>query len=192
MLNSEQFDQWCQRLNLSEQAKEVVTQIRTNPPARHVQSAAGNVSGTYPSVKMGCSIQFESHRDELPFVYLVEHDKKIIEFYDQPYGQIRLQYRNADNTRNVTTKHTPDFFVLREDRGEWIECKLEEDLIRLVKERPYRYQPRSDGSWSCPPGEAYAEKLGLSYRVFSSKEINWTFYQNMRSLGEYLRGCPPP
>jgi putative transposase len=52
MLNSEQFDQWCLRLDLSDQAKEVVTQIHTFPPARHVQSAAGNVSGTYPSVKL--------------------------------------------------------------------------------------------------------------------------------------------
>jgi len=72
MLSSEQFDQWCLRLDLSDQAKEVVTHIHTFPPARHVQSAAGNVSGMYPSVKMGCSIQFESHKDELPFVSLID------------------------------------------------------------------------------------------------------------------------
>lgn len=63
MLNDKAFEQWCLRVGLSDQAKAVVTQIRTSPPARHVQSAAGNLSGTYPSVKMGCSIQFESHRE---------------------------------------------------------------------------------------------------------------------------------
>jgi putative transposase len=56
---------------------------------------------------MGCSIQFESHRDELPFVYLLEHDPQVLEFYDQPYGQIKLTYPNKDGTRKVTAKHTP-------------------------------------------------------------------------------------
>ena len=83
MLSDQAFEQWCLRLGLSEQAKAVITQIRTSPPARHVQSAAGNVSGTYPSVKMGCAIQFESHRDELPFVYLIDHDLQVVEFYDR-------------------------------------------------------------------------------------------------------------
>jgi putative transposase len=92
MLSNKAFEQWRLRLGLTDQAKAVITQIRTSPPARHVQSAVGNLSGTYPSVKMGCSIQFESHRDELPFVYLLEHDPQVLEFYDQPYGQIKLTY----------------------------------------------------------------------------------------------------
>ena len=58
MLNKEAFEQWCWQLGLIDQAKAVVTQIRTSPPSRHVQSSAGNVSGIYPSIKMGCSIQF--------------------------------------------------------------------------------------------------------------------------------------
>lgn len=191
MLSDKAFEQWCLRLGLSEQAKAIITQIRTSPPARHVQSAAGNMSGTYPSIKMGCSIQFESHRDELPFVYLLEHDQEVLEFYDQPYGQIKLTYPNKDGTRKVTAKHTPDFFVLREDGAAWTECKMEDQLVRLAKEKPGRFVPNADGSWSCPPGEAYATPLGLSYRVFSSREIDWTYVQNLRFLGEYLRGSPP-
>lgn len=191
MLNDDAFDKWCLQLGLSEQARAIITQIRTSPPARHVQSAAGNLSGTYPSVKMGCSIQFESHRDELPFVYLLEHDPQVLEFYDQPYGQIKLTYPNKDGTRKVTTKHTPDFFVLREDGAAWTECKMEDQLVQLAKDKPGRFVPNADGSWSCPPGEAYAKPLGLSYRVFSSREIDWTYVQNLRFLGEYLRGSPP-
>jgi transposase InsO family protein len=191
MLGNAAFEQWCQQLGFSDQAKAIITQIRTSPPARHVQSAAGNVSGTFPSRKMGCAIQFESHRDELPFVYLLEHDPQVLEFYDQPYGQIKLTYPNKDGTRKVTTKHTPDFFVLREDGAGWTECKMEDHLARLAKEKPGRFVPNADGSWSCPPGEAYAEPLGLSYRVFSSREIDWTYVQNLRFLGEYLRGSPP-
>lgn len=191
-LSTEAFEQWCWRLGLSEEAKAVITQIRTSPPARHVQSSAGNVSGTYPSIKMGRAIQFESHRDELPFVYLMDHDPQVLEFYDQPYGQLKLKYRSQDNKRNVTATHTPDFFVLREDGAGWVECKMEQDLVRLAKERPFRYQRRPDNSWFCPPGEAYAEQYGLTYRLFSSREIAWTSIENLRFLGDYLRGSPPP
>jgi hypothetical protein len=66
MLSDKAFEQWCLRLGLSGQAKAIIIQIRTSPPARHVQSGASNLSGTYPSVKMRCSIQFKSHRDEPP------------------------------------------------------------------------------------------------------------------------------
>ncbi len=192
MLSPEAFEQWCWRLGLSAEAKAVITQIRTSPPARHVQSGAGNVSGTYPSIKMGCAIQFESHRDELPFVYLMDHDPQVLEFYDQPYGQLKLKYRNQDDTRNVTATHTPDFFVLREDGAGWVECKMEEDLKRQAVKMPFRYQRRPDGSWFCPPGEAAASKYGLTYRLFSSSEIDWTYIENLRFLGDYLRGSPPP
>src|SRR5579872_1158761 len=149
MLSKEEFDQWCWQLGLVDQAKTVITSIRTSRPARHVQSSAGNVSGTYPSLKMGCAIQFESHRNELPFVYLIDHDPNVLEFYDQPAGEIRLKYRNKEDTRNVTARHTPDFFVMQVDGAGWVECKMEEDLVRLAEKMPFRYQQRPDGSWFC-------------------------------------------
>jgi hypothetical protein len=43
-----------------------------------------NVSGRYPSRKMGSTIQFESHRVELPFVYEMEHSTNVLEYYEQP------------------------------------------------------------------------------------------------------------
>jgi putative transposase len=69
MLSEHAFEQWCEHLVLSEEAKSLIARIRSSPPSRLVQSAAGNVSGRYPSKKMTCSIQFESHRDELAFIY---------------------------------------------------------------------------------------------------------------------------
>ncbi|WP_165423387.1 hypothetical protein [Ktedonosporobacter rubrisoli] len=48
MLGDAAFERWCQQLGFSDQAKAIITQIRTSPPARHVQSATGNMSGTYP------------------------------------------------------------------------------------------------------------------------------------------------
>ena len=93
MLSPEAFEQWCWRLGLSDEAKAVITHIRTSPPARHVQRSAGNMSGTYPSLTMDCGIQFESHRDELPFAYLIDHDPNVLEFYDQPAGEIKSKVR---------------------------------------------------------------------------------------------------
>ena len=93
MLSSEAFEQWCWRLGPSDEAKAAITHIRPSPPARHVQSSAGNMSGTYPSLTMGCGIQFESHRNELPFAYLIDHDPNVLEFYDQPAGEIKSKVR---------------------------------------------------------------------------------------------------
>jgi putative transposase len=186
MLMTESFEHWCHRLALSEQAKALIARIRTSPPSRRVQSAAGNVSGRYPSQKMGYSIQFESHRDELAFIYSLEHDPAVLEFYDQP-GKIVLSYLNKDGTRQVTAQHTPDFFVLLEDGAGWTECKMEDHLVRLAQEKPNRYQHHPDGSWACPPGEAYAASFGLFYRVRSSKATNWTSLRNLRFLEDYLR-----
>ncbi len=192
MLSEEAFDQWCWQLGLIDQAKTVITRVRTSNPSRRVQGSAGNVSGTYPSLKMGFAIQFESHKNELPFAYQLDHDPDVLELYDQPAGEIKLKYRNKDDTRNVTTKHTPDFFILRKDGAGWVECKMEEDLVRLTEKAPFRYQKREDGSWCCPPGEAYAAQFGLTYRVFSSAEIDWTTIENLRFLADYLRKAPPP
>ncbi|WP_162005417.1 hypothetical protein [Dictyobacter vulcani] len=50
----------------------------------------------------------------------------------------------------------------------------------ILKKMPFRYQQRPDGSWFCPPGEAYAAQFGLTYRLFSSGEIDWTYIQNLR------------
>ena len=78
MLSQNAFEAWCQKLALSEQAKASLSQIRSSPPSRLVRSAAGNVSGRYPSQKMGCAIQFESHRGELAAIYQFEHDPVVL------------------------------------------------------------------------------------------------------------------
>src|SRR5690349_202310 len=41
---------------------------------------------------MGCTIQFESHRGELAFIYQMEHDPTVLAFYDQP-EPIKLTYQ---------------------------------------------------------------------------------------------------
>jgi hypothetical protein len=134
---------------------------------------------------MGVTIQFESHRVELPFVYEMEHDPEVLEYYDQP-PSIPLAYQAA-NGRRLSVMHTPDYFVLRRDSAGWEECKTAEDLERLAVKSPNRYSRDPDGNWRCPPGEAHASSVGLYYHVRASTEINWVLQRNLQFLEDYLR-----
>lgn len=162
-MNQREFQQWCQTLKLGASTGALIDSIRAAPPARRVQGRAGNVSGTYPSRKMGVTIQFESHKVELWAIYQMEHDQEVLEFYDQPPAFL-INYQNQSG-RKIGHYHTPDFFVLRKTGAAWEEWKTEAQLQRLSKKYPTRYQKTEDGSWICPPGAAHAEPLGLKYYV---------------------------
>jgi transposase InsO family protein len=189
MLTQDQFTQYCHRLGLSEAAQTVLSTIRTSPPVRRVRSSAKNVAVRYPSRKMGMVIQAESHRNELAFVYEMEYDEVVLEYYDQP-SVIKLTYQ-ARNGRQVGVLHTPDFFVLRTEGAGWEECKTEAELHQLAEQMPQRYVWDEQHGWRCPPGEQYAAPYGFSYRIRSSAEINWIFQRNLIFLQDYLRpDCP--
>jgi putative transposase len=181
-LHSAQFQQWCRTRQFSAETVDLIARIRFSPPARRVKGRAGNVCGTYPSRKMGVTIQFESHTVELGAIYLMEHDEEVLEFYDQP-PSFKLSYQTPSG-RKTTHFHTPDFFVIRKDQVGWEEWKTEERLYKLVEKQPFRYQ-RRDGQWHCPPGEEYASAFGLSYWVRSSAELPRTFIDNLDFLEDY-------
>src|SRR6266581_1925029 len=142
MLTPSEFEEWCRELQLSPAAREVIAAIRRSRPARRVTSRAKNVSGAYPSRKMGVTIQFESHTVELWAIYLMEHDPDVFEFYEQPQ----------------TFK--------------------------------FRYHLMDDGTWRCPPGEEYAESLGLSFHVCSSASLSRTYIGNLIFLEDYIGFMP--
>ena len=75
MLTQNEFELWCERLKFSPETRVLVAGIRAAGPSRRVKGAAGNVSGRYPSRKMGCTIQFESHRNELAAILEFEHSR---------------------------------------------------------------------------------------------------------------------
>ena len=143
------------------------------------------MSGRYPSRKMGVTIQFESHRVELAFVYEMEHDPDVLEYYDQAPA-IPLEYESG-NGRRLAVMHTPDYFVIHRGSAGWQECKHEHELDKLVQKSPNRYCREHDGRWRCPPGASYAEQFGLYYRLRSSAEIDWTLQRNLQYLEDYWR-----
>jgi putative transposase len=142
-----------------------------------------NITGRYPSSKMGVSIQFESEHVELWAIYAMERDDDVLEFYEQP-SRIPLSYR-AKSGRKTTQWHTPDFFVLRRESAGWEEWKPAESLEPLAASMPARYQQSGTGQWYCPPGETYAKPLGLSYRVRSSAEFHPLEIQNLKFLQDF-------
>jgi putative transposase len=191
MLTESELSAWYSRLHISSPARSVIDQVRSSQPARQVGGGSRNVSGRYPSRKMGFTIQFESHRVELAGIYEMEHDHSVLEFYDQP-PSIKLDYFSAAG-RRLTVMHTPDFFLIRQDAAGWEEWKTEEELVRLEEKNPNRYRRAQDGQWHSKPGEEHAKALGLYYRVRSSQEIDWVFQRNILFLEDYLRaerlGC---
>jgi putative transposase len=185
MFNDVDLLLWFRRMNLSERAQLMISQVRSSGPSRRVGGGKYNVSGRYPSRKMGVIIQFESHRVELAGIYEMEHDGHVLEYYDQP-PRIKLDYKSA-NGKALGVLHTPDFFVLRETGAGWEEWKTEEELKRLCAQNPNRYCTGANGEWLCPPGSAHAEQLGLYYRVRSSAEIDAILQRNLQFLDDYLR-----
>jgi len=189
MLSPEALESWCKGVGVLPHARALIDQIRRSDPARRVGGGRSNVSGRYPSRKMGVTIQFESHRVELAGIYEMEHDAEVLEFYDQPI-QIKLNYQ-APGGKPLGVLHTPDFFVIRKTAAGWEEWKTEENLLRLAAQSPNRYCSTENGQWRCPPGEACAKEFGFYYRIRSSREINWVYQRNIQFLEDYLRSDLP-
>src|SRR5258708_11364157 len=58
-------------------------------------------------------------------------------------------------------------------------------MLEVAKTHPNRYVLDDRGQWRCPPGEAFAAKYGLTYRVRSSDQINWAAQENWLYLEDY-------
>ncbi len=176
------FERWCDQLQLPTATRDFLLHLRSSPPVRRVQGRLLNVCGTYASRKMGVSIQFESHTVELWAIYIMEHDREVLEFFDQP-NPLELRYQGPSG-RSTKALHTPDFLVLRKNGASFEEWKPESCLLELMVTHPGRYQRDENGNWRCPPGEAAAERLGLSYRVRSSEELHPGYIRNLIFLEE--------
>lgn len=183
MLTDDAFGIWCHHNNIGPEAEAAIARIRSSSPARRVRGRASNVSGRYPSVKMGRSIQFESQHVELWAIYAMERDDDVLEYYDQP-TRIQLHYTSRSG-RKTSPWHTPDFLVIRRNGASFEEWKSADSLEPLATRMPDRYQPDPRGGWRCPPGEAAAQALGLTYRVRTQAEYHPHYIQNLKFLQDF-------
>jgi len=172
-------------MSIEEDVIKKIECIRSSQPSRKVRSSGKNVSGFYPSQKMGVTIQFESRTLELAAIYEKEFDSNVIEYYDQP-ETFPIRYQNKG--RNIGHHYTPDFFVIEKQWVGYEEWKTEKELSNLVLKYPNRYSMDEAGAFRCPPAEEYAKACGLSFRIRTSEEIDWTLQRNIRFLEDYLIG----
>lgn len=185
MFTENELKQWFIRLQIKENTKTVIEQIRTSQPLRRVCGGGRNVSGNYSSIKMGRTIQFESHTVELRAIELFyEYDDDVIEYWDQAF-QFTLKFASA-NGKNGTHRHIPDFLVIRQNLVCFEEWKPEKTLEKLVVKQPNRYCRGEDGQWHSPPAEEYAQKFGFYYHLRSDIEIDNIKYRNIQYLKGYL------
>lgn len=184
MMDSLQFEEHFRAFDIPESGLALVRNIRRSEPARRVQSKRSNVVVRYPSRKMGRIIQAESHTVELALVYLLEHSDDVLEYYDQPW-QIRLNYKTASGKAGGFL-HVPDFFVIYRDRVGFYECKPESAMEDLSKQAPWRFQRDEEGKWNCPPGEAFANPLGLFYEVWTPAGTSSVLIRNLTFLEDYF------
>ena len=137
------FKDWSQKQEYSPETTTLINRIRNSPPSRNVSGGGGNVRARVPSRKMGVTIQSESRTVEKPGMRVFyeyddvverQNESPVIEYYDQP-EKITLKYRSKTG-RRITSWHTPDFFVIRENGAGWEEWKTESELQQLMENQP--------------------------------------------------------
>jgi transposase InsO family protein len=184
-MSDDEIELLCLNLKLDPPAIDVISAIRNSPPVRLVRGGRNNVRGRYASRLMGVTIQFESHSCELPVIYQLEYiEADVREYYDQPYT-FRIGYENSAG-RKINPLYTPDFFVIRDTYVEFIECKAEEQLRQIAKDRPGYYVLGNDGQWRCPPVEKVLAQFGFRFTIISSADIDHTLYSNLVFLEDFL------
>ena len=176
---------YFRRLGYQRETQDLLIHIRNSPPSRTPGARRGNMPVWYPSKKMHCIIKAESAKVEFAFLLQAEHDDDVLEVWDQP-PSIPLEYADKRG-RMQLPMHTPDYFLFRAGRAEWVECKSTQELVKQAEARPNRYHQDERGIWRCPPGEAYAAKYGLTYRVWTSDQINWAAQDNALFLEDYYQ-----
>jgi transposase InsO family protein len=189
MLNPKELEEYFERENLSEEAINVILRIRNMPPERRVESGDVSVACRFSSNKMKCTIQAESHTNELPAVINWEFDENTYEFWDQPQ-KLKVTYINKTG-KKVTHLATYDYFLLQKGFAGWVECKPEEILQKSLDSGSQLFIKDELGNWRCPAGEAAAAEFGLKFVVRSSSENNSTYIRNLTFLADYIDArCP--
>jgi hypothetical protein len=97
-------------------------------------------------------IEAEAVTTEYLAVVQWDHDDVTLEYFSQPQA-LKISYLGSDRVRRITTNTTADYLRITGSRIAFVECKREEELERLAKEQPGRYQRAAGGRWRSPASE---------------------------------------
>lgn len=168
-----------------------IRQIRDSLPSRAVKTNKMSGKARYAAIKMPFVIEAEAGTTEYAAMVEYDHDENILEFYPQPEPLV-ITYLVRDTTRRTTIPTTPDCFRISKSSFTFVECKREEELMKLAQQMPNRYQRTEQGGWRSPPAERAAAEFGCLFEVRSSAQNNWTLLENMELLKDYYLGELPP
>lgn len=184
MLDEKALDDLFDRLDISPEARLRIRWIIQNAPIRAVGGGSNNTVCRFSSRKMLFVLEAEAFNTEYAAFEDYDNDDHVIAFYPQPCT-LRINYRNA-NDKLVHPDITPDIFKICDDYFAFVECKTEEDLLKLAQDQPNRYTVDGDGHWRSPPAEVAAAKLGCRFEVRSSRDNNWVALENYEFFCDYL------
>ena len=138
-MTNEEFENWLLMSGYSEEVQNIIHFNRNAPPARQVRSSGKNVVVKYPSTKNGETIPCES-QFELACAIKLERGPDVLEYRSQ--RPIYTAYYKNKKGKLAGHLKTCDFFVIRRNGIEMIECKPENILMKLSEEKPDLYKKR--------------------------------------------------
>lgn len=189
MLNDSELHQLFERLQIPDAGRARIRQIRDNLPSRAVRSSKTSGKTRYAGIKMPFVVEAEANSTEYVAFVEWDHDLETLEYYPQP-DPLKISYSTAGRTKKTTIFTTPDCLRITKLGIEFIECKREEELERLAKMMPSRYQRDASGRWRSPPAEDAAAQFGCTFHIRSSRENNWVLHENLELLKDYFIGEP--
>lgn len=172
-----------QRLQTPTAGRDLVRERRRGGPVRRVRGGR-SVMSRFASRKNAETRQCESRTLEAPACTLYEHLGDVLAYYDQPCT-LTLDYAPVGSARK-TTRHTPDFLVIRDREIALEEWKPEETLRERAISEPSRYVQDADGEWHQPAAERVAEEMGLVYRVRTERHLPELLVRNWRLLAPHV------
>jgi putative transposase len=154
-------------------------------PSRRTKSGVANVSGNYPSQKMGMSIGFESRTLEYARIVQNEADPEVLGYVAQ-LPPIKLSYVCKRTGRKITYLTKPDLLEIYENEIVVVECKPVATLRKWEVDRPGLVCSENGSEWRCPPAEEACAALGLRHRIVCEQNLPPRRIKNLALLIDYI------
>ncbi|MDX9694389.1 MAG: TnsA endonuclease N-terminal domain-containing protein [Bacteroidales bacterium] len=135
---------------------------------RNISLSKISLTGSISSIKNNDSVQFESSL-ERDFIYLVEFDKKVYRYLEQPFKLFYYQY-------NSQKYYIPDFYVeFWNGLKQIVEIKYNDDLIanKSIYQKKFNI------------AEEFCKKNGIEFKILTEKEIRSPKLFNAKFLLSY-------
>ena len=141
-------------------------------PVRIPKRQSAGITGSFPSLKLGRMVAFESTL-ERDYLYLLDFEPSVTTFEEQP---LTITYEHDGKVR----RYTPDFLIREADREVLVECK------------PAAKLEHNDNPLKFAAARIYCEERGWSFRVVTDMELRRGYLlENIKRLTYYARATVP-